>query len=40
MKEIIVYEMIFDKTLEYRNDIICVPFLKRCWNEYMKIYNE
>ncbi|GEM_PF-5162089 len=27
MKEIIVYEMIFDKTLEYRNDIICVPFL-------------
>lgn len=40
MKEIIVYEMIFDKTLEYRNDIICVSFLKRCWNEYMKIYNE
>lgn len=40
MKEIIAYEMVCDKTLEYRNDIICVPFLKRYWNEYMKIYNE
>ena len=40
MKEIIAYEMVCDKTLEYRNDIICIPFLKRYWNEYMKIYNE
>ena len=26
MKEIIAYEMVCDKTVAYRNDIICVPF--------------
>ena len=40
MKEIIAYEMSFNKTLKYRNDIICVPFQEKYWNEYMKIYNE
>lgn len=40
MKEIIAYEMFFDKTLEYKNDIICVPFQEKYWNEYKKIYNE
>ena len=40
MKEIIAYEMIYDKALEHQNDIICVPFQKEYWNEYMKIYNE
>ena len=40
MKEIIAYEMIFDKTLKYQNGIICVPFQEKYWDEYMKIYNE
>ena len=40
MKEIIAYEMLFDKTLEYQNDISCVPFQEQYWNEYMRIYNE
>lgn len=40
MKEIIVYEMIYNKALKYQNDIICVPFQKEYWNGYMKIYNE
>ena len=40
MKEIIAYEMSFDKTLEYQNDISCVPFQEQYWNEYRKIYNE
>ena len=40
MKEIIAYEMSFDKTLEYQNDINCVPFQEQYWNEYMRIYNE
>ena len=40
MKEIIAYEMLFDKTLEYQNDISCVSFQEQYWNEYMEIYNE
>lgn len=40
MKEIIAYEMVCDKTVAYRNDIICVPFEKRYWKEYKKLYNE
>ncbi len=40
MKEVIAYEMSFDQTLEYQNDIFCVPFQEKYWNEYMKIYNE
>ena len=40
MKEIIAYEMVFDKTLKYQNGIICVPFQEKYWDEYMKIYNE
>ena len=40
MKEIIAYEMIYNKALKYQNDIICVPFQKEYWNEYQKIYNE
>ena len=40
MKEIIAYEMSFDKTLENQNDISCVPFQEQYWNEYMRIYNE
>lgn len=38
MKQIIAYEMIYNKALKYQNDIICVPFQKEYWNEYMKIY--
>ena len=40
MKEIIAYEMSFDQTLKYQNDISCVPFQERYWNAYRKIYNE
>ena len=40
MKEIIAYEMIYNKVPEYQNNIICVPFQKEYWNEYMEIYNE
>ena len=40
MKEIIAYEMLYNKALKYQNDIICVLFQKEYWNEYMKIYNE
>ncbi len=40
MKEIIAYEMLYNKALKYQNYIICVPFQKEYWNEYMKIYNE
>ncbi len=40
MKEIIAYEMIYNKFLKRQNDIICVPFQKEYLNEYMKIYNE
>ncbi len=40
MKEIMAYEMLYNKALEYRSDIICVPFQKEYWKEYMKIYNE
>ena len=32
--------MIYNKTLKYQNDIICVPFQKEYWNAYMKCYNE
>ena len=40
MKEIIAYEMLYNKAFKYQNDIICVPFQKEYWKEYMKIYNE
>ena len=38
MKEIVAYEMIYNKPLQYDNDIICVPFQKEYWIEYMRIY--
>lgn len=40
MKEIIAYEMSFDKMFEYPNDVSCVPFQEQYWDEYMKIYND
>ncbi len=40
MKEIIAYEMSFDKMFEYLNDVSCVPFQEQYWDEYMKIYND
>lgn len=40
MKEIIAYEMSFNGKIEGMADIICVPFQKEYWNEYMRIYNE
>ena len=40
MVEIIAYEMLFDRTLEYQKDIICVPFQEQYWDEYMSIYND
>lgn len=32
--------MLYNKAFKYQNDIICVPFQKKYWNEYMSIYNE
>ena len=40
IKEIIVYKMLFNQMLKYKEDIICVPFQEKYWNKYMKIYNE
>ena len=40
MKEIIAYEMIYDKAVEYQDNIICIPFQEIYWDEYMKIYND
>ena len=40
MKEIIAYEMSFDKIFQYPNDVSCVPFQEQYWDEYMKIYND
>lgn len=40
MKEIIAYEMSFNGTLDDEPDIICIPFQKKYWNEYMQTYNE
>ncbi|MDE6593138.1 MAG: GNAT family N-acetyltransferase [Oscillospiraceae bacterium] len=40
MIEIIVYEMSLSKKLNYKADIICIPFEEKYWREYMKIYNE
>ena len=40
MKEIIAYEMSFDKMSEYPNDVSRVPFQEQYWDEYMKIYND
>ncbi len=40
MKEIIAYEMAFQGPIWDKVDITCVPFQKKYWNEYMKIYNE
>lgn len=40
MKEIIAYEMSFVGTCNYKNDINCIPFQEKDWNEYRKIYNE
>ncbi len=39
MKEIIAYEMVYDKTIKYQDDIFCVPFQEKYWKAYMKIYN-
>lgn len=40
MKEIIVYEMIFNGTLKVEDSVFCVPFQEIYWKEYMRIYNE
>lgn len=40
MKQIIAYEMSFDKMAAYSKDISCVPFQKQYWHEYMNIYND
>ena len=40
MKEIIAYEMSFKEVLKYNNNVFCVPFQEKYWNEYMQIYNE
>ena len=39
MKEIIAYEMSFRGEIEYSDDVFCIPFQKRYWNEYMQKYN-
>lgn len=33
MKEIIAYEMSFDKKFEYLNDVSCIPFQEQYWDE-------
>ncbi len=40
MKEIIVYEMLFNEKIKYSTDISCIPFQEKYWNEYMQIYND
>ena len=40
MKEIIAYEMSYEKSLEYAEAMICIPFQEKYWTEYMEIYNE
>lgn len=40
MKEIIAFEMSFSGRLNSEPDIICIPFQKKYWNEYMQIYND
>ena len=40
MKEIIVYEMSFKKEIESSDELLCVPFSKNYWNEYMQKYNK
>lgn len=40
MKEIIAYEMSFCRKEYEKVNIECIPFQKKFWNEYMKIYNE
>lgn len=40
MKEIIAYEMSFKGVLKYNNDISCIPFQEKYWDEYMQVYNE
>ena len=39
MKEIIAYEMLFKKEIEYSDEVFCIPFQKKYWNEYMQKYN-
>ena len=39
MKEIIAYEMSFREEIEFSNEVFCIPFQKRYWNEYMQKYN-
>lgn len=40
MKEVIACEMVFNKSLKYSDEIICIPFEEKYWDEYRKIYNE
>lgn len=40
MKEIIAYEMVFNKVLYDKTNIVCVPFQEKFWNEYSELYNE
>ena len=39
MKEIIAYQMSFKKEIEYSDEVLCIPFQKNYWNEYMQKYN-
>lgn len=40
MKEIIAYEMSYKGELQYKEEVFCIPFQKKYWEEYMKIYND
>ncbi len=40
MKEIIAYEMVFRGRSSANVDIVCVPFDKKYWNDYMEMYND
>lgn len=39
MKEIIAYEMSYKGELKYREDVRCVPFQKKYWDEYRTIFK-
>ncbi len=38
--EVIAYEMQWSKNIVEKSNISCIPFEKKYFNEYMRIYNE
>lgn len=40
MKEIIAYEMSYKKEVVFNDEVFCIPFHKKYWNEYKQKYND